>query len=117
MDHRNLSYATIEKNFYNACQHGLNAEVTWLDGKTVSLKDLLEFELFPLAKQGLEELDIAPHDRELFLDHVILPRIQSGQNGSQWQKNFVQNNGKDFQALTAKYYEWQEKDVPVHEWK
>jgi hypothetical protein len=110
-----LSFAQSRANFYSAARDGLRAEVVWLKGKRVGLQTLLLQELLPLAKQGLETLDIQPADIDTYLG-IIAARLRSGQTGAAWQRAYVAKHGRDMQALTAAYLKQQRSGLPVHEW-
>jgi gamma-glutamyl:cysteine ligase YbdK (ATP-grasp superfamily) len=110
-----LAFATARDNFYAAAQHGLDAHVTWLDGKRSSVQHLLLDHLLPMARQGLEQLEIDSDDINRYLG-IIEQRARSGQTGTVWQRTYAERHGGDLAAMTNAYYEQQEKGVPVHEW-
>jgi gamma-glutamyl:cysteine ligase YbdK (ATP-grasp superfamily) len=110
-----LPFATARDNFYAAAQHGLDAHVTWLDGKRSSVQHLLLDHLVPMARQGLEQLEIDSGDINRYLG-IIEQRARSGQTGTVWQRAYVERHGGDLAAMTNAYYEQQEKGAPVHEW-
>jgi len=111
-----IDFTTARDNFYTAAQHGLNAEMVWTEGQTLPLKTIFEEHLIPAARTGLEILRVDSGHIERFIDGIIQPRIQSGQNGSFWQRNFIAKNGRDFKALTQTYFNNQDRNLPVHEW-
>ena len=111
-----LPFATARDNFYTAAQHGLDAHVTWLDGKRSSVQHLLLDHLVPLARQGLEQLEIDRDDIDRYLG-IIEARARTGQTGTRWQRAYVERHGGDLAAMTHAYYEQQEKGAPVHEWE
>ncbi|HKK05994.1 MAG TPA: glutamate--cysteine ligase [Gammaproteobacteria bacterium] len=110
-----LDFSTARDNFYTAARLGLRANVRWLDGRTVPVQQLLSEHLLPLARSGLERLDIASVDIGLYLG-VIADRLRTGRNGARWQRAFVAEHGSDMRALTAAYRERQDSGAPVHEW-
>lgn len=110
-----LEFDRARDNFYNAARHGLRATVTWLDDRQVPLRELLLKTLLPMAEQGLERLEIAVSDRQLYLD-IIKERLVTGCNGAHWQRAFVAKHGRDMAALTAAYLERQNSGEPVHNW-
>ncbi len=111
-----LPFAQSRANFYNAARHGLQAEIIWLKGKPVELRQLLLQELLPLARHGLESLDIYPTDIDNYLG-IIVARLSSGRTGAAWQRAYVARHGGDMQALTAAYLQRQRSGLPVHEWE
>jgi len=110
-----LGFEQARANFYAAAKHGLNAEVVWLDGKKVPILSLLQQQVLPLDRQGLEKLGIDSDDAELFLG-VIEGRIKKQCNGAVWQRGYVARHGADMVQLTQAYYERQQQGRPVHEW-
>ncbi len=110
-----LPFEHCRENFYNAAREGLSAKIYWLNGKTVVLRQLLLEELLPLAKRGLEKLDINPDDIQTYLG-VIEARIRTGRTGADWQLDFVARHGHDMNNLTRAYSKWQQQGTPVHEW-
>ena len=110
-----LEFSTARDNFYTAARLGLRANLRWLDGRTVPVQQLLGEHLLPLARSGLERLDIASADIALYLG-VIAERLRRGRNGARWQREFVAAHGRDMPALTAAYRERQDSGAPVHEW-
>lgn len=110
-----LGFERARANFYAAAKHGLGAEVVWLDGKKVPVLSLLEQQILPLARQGLDSLGIDHSDADLFLA-VIEGRIKKRCNGAVWQRGYVARHGADMQQLTQAYHERQQQGQPVHEW-
>jgi gamma-glutamyl:cysteine ligase YbdK (ATP-grasp superfamily) len=110
-----LPFADARANFYAAARDGLRAELTWLNGRRLSARELLHDVLLPAARAGLEALELAPEDRTQYLG-VIAGRLRTGQNGTQWQRAYVERHGTDMAALTCRYREHQRTDRPVHEW-
>jgi len=111
-----LGFDQARRNFYSAAQHGLEAQITWLDGKPVSVKELLLQELLPLAHHGLDELGIARNDIRKYMG-VIEGRLRTLQNGAAWQRAYVSKHGRDMHALTMAYQEHHHSNKPVHEWE
>ncbi len=110
-----LPFATARDNFYAAARDGLDAQITWMDGRKLPVKTLLLDQLVPLASEGLVALDIAAKDRELYLG-VVKDRVRCACNGSEWQRAYVTRHACDMRALTEAYYERQQSGVPVHDW-
>jgi gamma-glutamyl:cysteine ligase YbdK (ATP-grasp superfamily) len=111
-----LPFERARDNFYAAARDGLASEVLWLDGRRATMTELLEQELLPLARRGLETLGIDREEIGLWLG-VIEGRVRSGQNGAAWQRAYVKGHGPDMEALTLAYLERQGGGEPVHEWQ
>jgi hypothetical protein len=110
-----LAFASARDNFYAAAQQGLDAHVTWLDGRRGSIQTLLVEQLLPQARAGLASLEIDAVDIERYLG-IIEARVHSGQTGSAWQRAWVARHGRDMAAMTHAYRERQDSGRPVHEW-
>jgi len=112
---RRLPFAVARANFYRAARLGLDAEVEWLDGRNMRLRQLLADELLPRARIGLEDLHIDGCEADHWLG-IVEGRVRTGQTGSAWQRAWVDRRGPDLAALTAAYLVRQEAGRPVHEW-
>ena len=111
-----LPFVQAKENFYLAAKQGLKAKISWLSGQVIPMKPLLIDYLLPLAKNGLSQLGIARKDIDYYLG-IIEQRVISGQNGAQWQRSYIEKNGKDMEALTKAYLKNQQGGRPVHEWE
>ena len=110
-----LEFSLARDNFYTAAHHGLGAHITWLDGVRGTLQSLLQEQLLPLARRGLEQLEIDTQDIDRYLG-IIESRVRSGQTGAAWQRAYVAQHGDDLAKMTQAYRKNQESKVPVHEW-
>jgi gamma-glutamyl:cysteine ligase YbdK (ATP-grasp superfamily) len=110
-----LTFNHARHNFYQAARLGLAADLYGLKGEVMSAKTFILHQLIPLARQGLDQLDVNTHDMDYYLD-IIEQRVRSGQTGTQWQQRYAANCGYDMQALTAAYAQLQHAGKPVHEW-
>ena len=111
-----IPHSSTRDNFYAAARFGLRSSQRWIGGKDIIARDLILDELLPLAHRGLTSLGISSVDREKYLG-IIHDRVKSGQNGSTWQRSFVQKHGRDMTALTRAYIKYQNSGQPVHQWK
>jgi len=110
-----LDFALSRANFYAAARDGLRAEVVWSNGRRLPLRQLVLEELLPMARRGLEALELDAADVTLYLD-VIAARVVSGRTGADWQRRFLARHGPDLTALTLAYLDRQRSGRPVHEW-
>ena len=69
-----------------------------------------------MAKLGLEKLNVDSSDIRHYLEDIILPRVQTGQNGANWQKSYTKEHGRHFNEMSMAYLERQKTDEPVHTW-
>jgi gamma-glutamyl:cysteine ligase YbdK (ATP-grasp superfamily) len=112
-----LEFDLARDNFYNAARHGLRAQLHWPGTqRRHGLAALVEERLLPMAEQGLSSLGLEGRDIRHYLG-VIERRVASGQNGAQWQRQFVARHGRDWGQLMQAYYQQQNSRSPVHEWE
>jgi len=111
-----LPFELVRDNFYTAARYGLNSRIRWqLKGRIeeIGVRNLLMDELIPLARRGLESVDIPASEIAEYLD-LVAARVDSGQNGAAWQRRWVHLNGMDLHAMVGEYRARQHE--PVHTW-
>ncbi|MDH5183786.1 MAG: glutamate--cysteine ligase [Gammaproteobacteria bacterium] len=112
-----LAFATVRDNFASAARYGLRAHLHWLEeGYHAPIRELILQQLLPQAEQGLIQLQLDKTEINYYLG-IIRQRVDSGQNGSQWQRDFVSIHGRDWTALMQAYYRQQQQQSPVHLWE
>ena len=112
---KQLSFSAARDNFYATARHGLDAHIDWFGEKRGTARTLILDELLPMAKQGLEALEIDTADINRYLE-IIRMRVETAQNGAAWQRAYVEKHGRDLAAMTNAYRQRQESGKPVHEW-
>ncbi len=112
-----ITFDRTEENFYQAARNGLSAQIRWADRKKWDMQTLLDEVLVPAARQGLQKRGILEEDISCYIDDIIQNRVRTGQNGACWQRAFIETHGTDFQKMTQAYFENQNRNLPVHEWK
>ena len=113
-----LSFHDARENFYTAARYGLNARVCWHGSKgrrEVGITSLIVDELLPMARRGLESLDIPNEEINEYLD-IIGARADSGQNGAAWQRRWMALNEGSLHDLVQAYCRLQGANQPVHTW-
>lgn len=116
-----IPFEHTRANFVASARYGLNFKMHWMDGTTISVRDLLLEELIPLARQGLKSCLIDQDDIDKYLG-VIEARVASGKNGARWMLDSVAKihdfgtRAERLSSLTAATIDRQESDAPVHEW-
>jgi len=110
-----LLFNHARRNFYQAARYGLTADLHWLGNKQINARTHILQQLMPMARSGLERLEIDDRDINHYLD-IIEQRIQSGQTGTNWQQRYAAKHHYDMQALTAAYAKLQQQGEPVHVW-
>ncbi len=110
-----LSFSATRENFYRAARYGLDSAVLWQGGRVVYLRELIHQELIPLAVVGMQRLGLERAEWQPWIE-IIEERIQSGQNGSRWQRQWVSQHGKETKELMESYLQHQRSGNPVHQW-
>lgn len=113
--HERAQFFTTRDNFYDCAKHGLDARIRWdhVDDQRV---DKLILDVFlPMAEEGLKQHDVDPRDIQRYLG-VIEARSKNGQNGANWQRNFVKKHKVGMAEMLEAYILRQETALPVHEW-
>lgn len=109
-----LSFETVRTNFYTAARDGIGAELVWRNGPLCARALLLD-ELLPLARRGLAHYGIPGAEIDEHLG-LVEARVESGQNGAEWQQRWVRAHGMDANQLVMAYLERQNQGEPVHTW-
>ncbi|XOV94945.1 MAG: glutamate-cysteine ligase family protein [Bacteroidota bacterium] len=119
---RYIDFDQAKDNFFSAARDGLNTDFTWLDGKKLSVRELIKEELLPLAEKGLKANNIDEKDIHKYLS-IIRDRVETGQTGTQWMINshakLIRSTTREEigVALTSCMLANQKKGIPVHKWK
>ncbi len=111
-----LSFAEAKQNFYRAARHGMDGVVRWGGGKSVSVKELLQEELLPLAERGFQSMGLDREEWGPWLE-IIGGRVATGQNGAAWQRGWVAGNGRNMSGLLEAYLQGQRSGNPIHQWE
>lgn len=106
---------SAKENFYACARYGLNASVTWYEGKSLLVRELILTHLLPVAFDGLANLGLDDASINTWLG-IIRERAGTGQNGAHWQRAWVARHGHDMNRLVNRYYELQQQEEPVHTW-
>ncbi len=109
-----MPFSQAKDNFYQAARYGLDSHINWTDGKP-RLHALIRKELLTRAKDGLHSLGISHQDSVIYLD-IIQQRVESRQNGSAWQHQFIHRHNSDFKTMTQQYLNKQQAGEPVGTW-
>ena len=119
---KRLNFDDAKENFFGAARHGLNAQLRWLDGKSLGATSLILNDLLPLARAGLNESNVDSSDIDKYLG-ILEERVGSRQTGAQWMLNSLASLNRhepfDMRArtLTSNMLARQKEGKPVHEWK
>jgi len=117
-----MDFDEARNNLLKAARHGLDAQLTWLDGRTVAPRTLLLEELLPAARGGLARAGVAAEDIARYLD-IVAARVESGRTGSQWMLDAHASlrsrtsPARALELITEGIYQRQKAGLPVHRWR
>ena len=111
----NFPFSQAKDNFYQAARYGLNSKIIWLDNQKHHLTELIGSELLARADAGLKSLGIIDSDIRDYLG-IIRQRTANKQNGSNWQRHFIEHNHTGFSTMIRSYLHNQKIGNPVSEW-
>ncbi len=118
---KQLDFDDARMNFIAASKLGLDTKFKWIREKSYSAVELINKELLPIAKKGLQRANVYDGDITSYLD-IIEERTEAAQTGSYWMVksyNSLMKNVSREQALTAvtnAMIKNQKKGEPVHKW-
>lgn len=110
-----MTFSQAKDNFYQAARLGLDSNINWMKAGKTPLHSLFKKELLQRAKQGLSSLGVSQRDSVVYLD-IIQQRVESKQNGSMWQRQFIYTQDNDFKTMTQQYLNKQQAGEPVGTW-
>lgn len=116
-----MSWADTRDNFFKAAKFGVDTNFTWFNDKKISCTDLIQHELLPLARMGLERRNIDSADIDRYLN-IIEERARLHTNGARWQlRTYTKfreklNQDEALSSLTAAIIKNQATEQPVHTW-
>jgi CBS domain-containing protein/gamma-glutamylcysteine synthetase len=116
-----LSFDDAKSNFFGAARYGLKSQITWINGKTYSARDLILNELLPIAREGLRRAKVDDVDADRFLG-IIQERVAKEITGARWMLDSLAGMDKSaktsakMRALTEEMKARQESGDPLHTW-
>jgi len=118
---RRIAFEDARLNLFSAARYGLDARFSWLDGRRLGARELLLQELIPIARSGLEALQVPSADIDYYLG-VIEARIKSGRTGARWLLDSLENVPVEEREGVCRdavklMCERQGRDIPVHDWE
>jgi CBS domain-containing protein len=117
-----MSFDDARDNFVKGAKMGIDTKFTWTGDKKISAVDLVQNELLPLARQGLEKRNITPEHIDKYLG-IIEERVKRQTSGARWIlrtfTKFKKETSVDesLTTVTAAIYHNQTQSKPVHEWE
>ncbi len=117
-----ISWEDVRDNFAKSAQVGIDSTFTWFKDKKISVCDLVQKELIPIARKGLEIQNVDKADIDRYMD-IIGARAELHMNGARWQlrafTKLKKQVGRDeaLSVMTAAIIKNQLKEMPVHTWE
>ncbi|RDV40050.1 CBS domain-containing protein [Bradymonadaceae bacterium TMQ3] len=116
-----MNFDDARHNFFAAARHGLDAPMTWLDGKSGTVREVIESTLLPLSREALTRHGIRQQDVDRYMG-IIEERVSTRRTGASWllqsygELGSSLTAGEKLSALTAATVRRQEANEPVHTW-
>src|SRR4051812_20793624 len=118
-----MSFSAAEENFHAGARDGIEARVYWPGLGEVPVAELVLRRLLPVARRGLEALEVDAADRDRLLG-IVERRCVDGVNGASWQAAAFHHYYEDrkldrmdaLREMTVRYRELMHENAPVHEW-
>ncbi|MTI87315.1 MAG: CBS domain-containing protein [Balneolaceae bacterium] len=116
-----MDFDSARMNFFAASKMGLDTKFLWANDRKVSAVRLINEELLPIAKHGLNKAGINSSDIDTYLG-VIEQRVDKAQTGSYWvvksYGNLIKDSNREqaLSAITTAMIKNQKKGEPIHKW-
>ena len=116
-----MDFDDCKNNLLAAARLGLDAQLTWVDGRTYPTHDLILAVLIPIARRGLQSVGIDEDDIDRYIN-VIQERVVAERTGARWQLVSAAKMRKTatvketLTALVHSSIKNQETGAPLHEW-
>ena len=116
-----MPFESAKENFLSSARDGLKAQLSWLDGKTRAVSELITQELLPRAREGLEGAGIDREDIDRYLG-VVNKRVGCARTGASWMVESLSKMGTTgtgevrLRQMTSTMRDLQQDGLPVAEW-
>lgn len=116
-----LRFEDVKTNFLAAAREGIRAQMNWFDDSYLPAQQLIEEQLLPLAREGLEEMNIDRDDIDRYLG-VLRERVSLRRTGSRWALESLENMqdqgspDQRLRCLVGSMVEQQSNGNPVSQW-
>jgi CBS domain-containing protein len=116
-----LRFEDVKSNFLGAARAGIRAQLNWFGDTYVPVQQLIEKELLPLAREGLQRMHIDSSDIDRFLG-VIEERVRLRRTGARWALESLENmqnkgtSDQRMRCLVSSLVEQQSTGQPISKW-
>ncbi len=117
-----IRFEDVKTNFQAAAREGIRAQMNWFDDSYLPVKQLIEEQLLPLAREGLQEAGIDRDDIDRLLG-VLQERVRLRRTGARWaleSLETMQDRGTPEQrmrSLVSSLVKQQTRGTPICEWE
>jgi CBS domain-containing protein/gamma-glutamylcysteine synthetase len=114
-------FEDVKTNFLTAAREGIRAQLNWFGDSYLPAQQLIEQQLLPLAREGLQELNVDRDDIDRYLD-VLEQRVNKRRTGARWALESLENMhnqgtpDQQFRSLVGSLVNQQSSGKPVSEW-
>ncbi|MHC4822683.1 MAG: CBS domain-containing protein [Planctomycetota bacterium] len=116
-----MDFDHCKDNLLAAARLGLDAQLSWIDGKSYPTHDLILGVLIPIARRGLASAGVDAEDVDHYID-VVRERVVAERTGARWMlmsASKMRETATVKETLSALVYSSiknQETGAPLHEW-
>ncbi len=116
-----LRFDDVKTNFLAAAHEGIRAQLNWFNDTHLPARQLIQQQLLPLAREGLQQMKIDASDIERYLG-VLEQRVSTRSTGARWMLESLENvqgHGTQDQRLRCvvkSMVEQQSSGTPIAEW-
>ncbi|MEJ8568347.1 glutamate-cysteine ligase family protein [Elongatibacter sediminis] len=117
-----IRFEDVKTNFLAAAREGIRAQLNWFDDSYLPAKQLIEEQLIPLAREGLEHMNIDRNDIDRLLG-VLTERVAERRTGSRWALESLESIGsrgtleQRMRSLVSSMVKQQSGGEPISRWK
>jgi CBS domain-containing protein/gamma-glutamylcysteine synthetase len=116
-----MDFDDAKSNFVATARLGMDTALHWFHEKKYAVSELIQKELLPLAREGLEKFNVDKDDIDRYLG-VIQERNDSRKTGSSWMLRSYSKLAKTTSkeelsiGITASILKNQKQGKPIHTW-
>jgi len=117
-----LRFDDVKTNFMAAAREGIRAQMNWFGDRYLPAQELILQHLLPLAREGLQHMNINANDIERYLG-VLEERVNKRRTGARWMLESLENMGEQgtsnqrMRCLVGSMVHQQSSGRPIAEWQ
>jgi len=116
-----LRFEDVKTNFLAAARDGIRAQMNWFDDSYLPAQQLIQKQLLPMAREGLEEMHIDRSDIDHYLG-VLEERVNLRRTGARWALESMENmqdkgtSDQRLRSLVSSMVKQQSSGSPIGKW-